>query len=376
MIRLCEYAAGLLLFIFFLLSRHQYYGEWLPNTFYVKVSMNENFWHRGIAYLFEFINSHIGGKFILAALFLHGILFRRTEKEWWCLSLFILGFFLIVIQSGGDWWPFTRHALPIYPLIVMLLGKFFARAFSQTQGKGWSLFTRMTIGLLLLVTIFSNMNSVLMSSRRFPKSIFTPDYNRAFQTYAHFYGLLLNKILLPGQTLALAPIPFVSYYYHGPVLDTLGLTDHHIAHRNMPLGGMTHSHEKGDGNYVLQMRPTLLRFFGHLDLYSMPLQYPKPSDVYFVSDGEILAHPDFEKLYEPLPLKVRNLYVMFWKLRGDIIKNISEEEINALYDETIGQVRHWPQDDFLELLYSHYNRIENTFFFKVYAQVRSLLSGL
>ena len=375
--RLAEYAMGMILFLFFLYSRYSYYGYLLPNTYYVKVSMNENFWHRGLAYLHEFISTHAGGKLLLGTVFLHGCLFRKASKEWWCLALFIALFFLIVIQSGGDWWPFSRHALPIYPLVVILMGNFFARMFNPAAlQRIWRWIIRSAALTLLSITIYTNMNGVLMSSRRFPQSVFTPDYNRAFQTYAKFYGNLLNRILEPQQTFALAPIPFVANYYKGYVLDTLGLTDRHIAHRKIALGGMTHSHEKGDGSYVLAMRPTLFRFFGHLDIYTKPMQYPKPSDVYFVTDREILANPEFKILYEPLAIKVRNLYVMFWKLKKESVKTLPENEINALYDDTIGKMQHWPQDDFLETFYRFYNSAENTFAFRVYQKVRAILSGL
>ena len=62
-----------------------------------------------------------------------------------------------------------------------------------------------------------------------------------------------------GESLAAAPIGAVSYYSGLTVIDMLGLTNEHIAHRTMPnMGEGWAGHEKYDGQYVLSRKPTYL----------------------------------------------------------------------------------------------------------------------
>ena len=71
------------------------------------------------------------------------------------------------------------------------------------------------------------------------------------------------------------PIGAVSYYSKLEVRDMLGLTDRHIARRNLSgLGRGWAGHEKHDGQYILRRRPTYL-LLGNVDVTEQPRDPPQ-----------------------------------------------------------------------------------------------------
>ena len=108
----------------------------------------------------------------------------------------------------------------------------------------------------------------------------------------------------PGTTIALATAGSVPYFASDMrYIDTLGLNDPVIAHRNpVPMLAMMQAlpgHFKGDGAYVLSRKP---------DVIVLYLVDGKPSRVpLLLTDAELLASPEFHECYRlivsevPLP---------------------------------------------------------------------------
>jgi hypothetical protein len=373
---LAAYAAPLLIYGFYLLSRHAFYGYFLPNTYYVKVGLNALFLRRGVAYLLTFINNNLGGFYVFTAVLLHGFFFRRKEKEWWLLFSVTLCLFATVILSGGDWWPFSRHALVSYPFAILLTNEFLRRLFESAASlrDGWRRLKRICGTFLIAFIAFTGVDSLLNTTRQFPASVFLPGYNRGFHLRAKFYGLLFKKLLLPHQFIALSPMPTVAHFYGGRVLDMLGLTDPKIAHRKLPMGIKTHSHEKGDGRYVLSMRPTIIIFKGDLYFLNAPGDYPLKKDLIFISDREIVDIPAFYRLYEPYSVKAGNTYVTFFKIKTSTFNDVPQEEIDDLYHTIKREMAPTPNEVALERLYQALTRIDGQPYFKFYRKLHSALS--
>lgn len=120
-----------LVFVPFLLWRHAYYGEWVPNTFFAKAG-GEPYPGRGLAYVQAFAQCYWA---LLPTLPLLGwFLLRRPDplapidpfvgrRPWRVLAAFALPYLAFVVWVGGDF-MFGRFVLPVLP--ALLLGFDFA----------------------------------------------------------------------------------------------------------------------------------------------------------------------------------------------------------------------------------------------------------
>ena len=124
--RILAYAAPLMLgYGPFLLWRYQYYGSWVPNTYYAK-SASEAWWSQGFYYLGLFFACYW-----LLALALplawwqvvqksnssHTIMSRRAA---FLLAAVPSAYLLWVARVGGDF-MFARFCLPVVPLLLLSL---------------------------------------------------------------------------------------------------------------------------------------------------------------------------------------------------------------------------------------------------------------
>jgi len=100
---------------------------------------------------------------------------------------------------------------------------------------------------------------------------------------------------LPADTyLAHSGAGVLAFYTDFKFLDTLGLTDAHIARRRVEGQGRgVAGHEKGDGWYVLSRQPSVVLFSGY------PISSLRP---HYKTDWELAASPDFLENYRPVRL--------------------------------------------------------------------------
>jgi arabinofuranosyltransferase len=100
--------------------RRDYYGAWLPNTFYAKVGV-PRLWMvlRGIQQSVEGVLGTVG----LPLLILVPIAWARSRApRIWSLAILIIVFGVaFVIAAGGDWMPGYRFLMPFLPWFALLL---------------------------------------------------------------------------------------------------------------------------------------------------------------------------------------------------------------------------------------------------------------
>jgi len=376
-LNLLEYSIGLIIFFFYLFSRWKYYGYLMPNTYYQKVGYNALFWHNGFEYLKEFINYNCGGILIFLLAIAYGLIFRR-DRFWWLFLMVTLTFLGIIVLSGGNYTPFWRYAVPCDPLLVFLMGDFLGGYFlfaSKIKGKWGSILKISAFFLFGLILIQSSIGIMLKS-----ECLNFPIGNRSFHTVAKFTGLMYKEILYPNQSISLNALPFVAYYYGGWVYDPLGLTDAHIAHLKVEMGHRVQSHEKGDGRYILGMRPTILRFEGNLDLVNPPnTDYPVPEKLYYRSDIDIANQMDFKRLYEPYNIFIpaAGQYMTFYKLRNEEIKSPAPQRMNEIYKDTIiknGRLAYTLDIKILRKTVFWASELSVTSFYRVYRTISGIIT--
>jgi hypothetical protein len=129
----------------YLFWRVWYYGQFLPNTFYVKTGLPTEFhaWDRGLTYLFSYLENeyYVPVIAVFAGLFL-------LKKETLLLSAILIVHTLYITYIGGDFYPFYRFFAVLAPLVSILCPGILL---FLTQGKKS---TRVGVASVLLLAVF------------------------------------------------------------------------------------------------------------------------------------------------------------------------------------------------------------------------------
>ena len=241
--------------------RRWYYGDWLPNTYYAKTGGGWAQIQRGLDYLRDYAADH-EGLLLLVGLALFVLLRRPAGMRLVAVGWFL--FWLAIAWLGGDGLPMYRFALAPLPLFAAL-----AAACVSDLGQPF-LATRKS-GIALAVVLgcawaYTHWSPPRLKSHygayQFQQQVEIPRWTQVGQWFA--------ASAPAGASIAVVPIGAVAYYSKLEVRDMLGLTDRHIARRNLSgLGRGWAGHEKHDGQYVLQRRPTYL-LLGNVDVTEQP----------------------------------------------------------------------------------------------------------
>ena len=245
-------------------ARWLYYGAWLPNTYYAKTGGGVRQLERGLTYLLDYAGDH-EGLVILCLVVVCVLLFGKMKERF--LALGAAGFWGMTVFVGGDGLPMYRFALPALPLLivleVILIGRAAAllRVGSTARRKSYA---GIAVAVLLLVTVHAvrPMMGQHYNLYRYQKKVEVPRWA--------WVGKWLAENAQDGETVACVPIGALGYYSGLTVFDMMGLTDAHIAHRKMPVMGKGWpGHEKRDGPYILEQKPTYL-LLGNIDVTAKP----------------------------------------------------------------------------------------------------------
>lgn len=238
-------AAGYLLHLAFRLA---YYGQWVPNTAYLKAAFRPerigggvDYLGAGLRYLYPWA---LGGG-------LGAVLGLRTPalRPLTLIQLAWLGAWLCyVLVIGGDHFPGHRH-------LVLPLG-LCASLMAQGLCVLWSRHPRLGRAAVALAW--------LCLPALWQLQWHDPDYRMGRRARWQWDGQALGRTVArgvaPAKPLwAVTAAGCIPYFSGLPALDMLGLNDHHIA-RQPPDPRMPLAHDHGDGDYVLRRAPDLITF--------------------------------------------------------------------------------------------------------------------
>ncbi|UCC21999.1 MAG: hypothetical protein JSW23_09360 [Planctomycetota bacterium] len=269
-------AVALVLSIHFL-WRYRFYGEWLPNTYYLKatgwpladrivVGIRQSFWTAVT----------LGLPALLAAM----VLLR--PKRWHFL---ILGCFTIAVAYqvyvGGDAWPLSRFVLPVSPGLFVLAAQGIDRtvAFFMKRNVITSRL-RIQVALTVLCVIATNAinwNHFFLLTR--PQT--AGDRRMNIRCV-----LAVEKIAEPDACVAVGYAGVFPYFSRRRCVDLFGKCDSHIARLPAHSEVRRAGHNKHDFNYSLTTyKPDVIL---HLSAPSIPecFQHYRPIIVE-VDDSEI-----------------------------------------------------------------------------------------
>jgi hypothetical protein len=278
------------IFIPYFLWRWAYYGYPLPNTVYAKsLGLHPRAFLEGGFYLYASIKE-AGGLFFLAV----PLVLAWTSPgpsllvRYWSLNLGLYALF--VILGGGDWMPLQRFLVHLLPALFLLVQAGFHRLLSLWPDH-WR-------KMVLLLLIGGQMGYFLgvSAEHRFIEGIgggpLVPRDNEMVR--------FLQRNVRPGDTIALTDAGYLAYRLplEVRVVDMVGLTDEHIAHRPVQLpGGLLGRGDafgKWDIDYVLAQRPRFVQV-------NIVAQTPEGKWVTNFTGTTLLVNdPRFQRTYRPV----------------------------------------------------------------------------
>jgi arabinofuranosyltransferase len=273
--------AGIGLFVLFpaaqMVFRLAYYGEWLPNTYVLKVA--------GFPVL-DRIRNGLGfiGPYLGSVSFVLLVVGVGLVREWRSWKLFLASFAVAAvgyqIWAGGDPWPYWRIMAPAMPLLSIV----FVYEMIRIAEAAGSLFRTRALrrGLLeVLAVILLSLTGWIALSARFVPEVFM----RRLPYHVEYHKAMVDTALALDQTTSEDAVVgviwagIIPYYTERKAIDFLGKTDKHIARLPPYLVGAfsrdgmfsVPGHNKHDLNYSIQvLLPTYVQDFrwGPQDLWS------------------------------------------------------------------------------------------------------------
>jgi len=223
-----------------LLFRVTYYGDWLPNTYYLKVSGRTGLAVKGLGHAKAFAASY-GCAFVLA-----GVAFWRTRRrDIRLLGILVALGFLRLLVVGPDMFGGFRFLAPYVPLVLVT-----AACGAHMLAERSRPAALVAATALLVTTAWP----VGVSGRQSFDGLVSGNGMPGTNTVT---GVLINRHTRPDTRIVVFAAGCVSYFGRRESLDLLGKTDRHVAHLPAVESGAT-GHNRFDINWTLKDRPDLV----------------------------------------------------------------------------------------------------------------------
>lgn len=258
------------------LARFLYYGDWLPNTYYLKVE-GWNTTLRLLRGIYAFIQFAYFHNWVLFLLPLTLFIFRRDWKVT-LMMLLLVGQIAYSIYVGGDAWEnhgganrYIGIAMPLYFIgfswAAVELLKRAANSFNFKQKNlvdyGWR-----AVYLVLFAFSLLTFNALLGDWKSIERWNLTrrPDYVAGNDRNLQI-AIALESVTKPGASVAVVGAGTIPYLLPDRyAIDILGKADPYIAHQNVrtPMGipdipNMRPGHMKWDYAYTIgELKPDVI----------------------------------------------------------------------------------------------------------------------
>jgi arabinofuranosyltransferase len=244
--------------------RLRYYGEWLPNTFYVKVNKVE-YVERGWPFFMSFVRDslfYVWGPVVLAALF-----FRHLISI--CIIAYSALYIAYTVWVGGDWmgYRFYHHLLPLlsFPLAQVVARGIHELETHRPMGTRRALAVparsalMMACAIAMAVVVGATAYKTYGEGRATRLTMGELDNYEEMDTpeeWAIETGRGIDAVLQPGEAASATFAGFTALYTDHTVIDSLGLSDKYVARLPAIRGGP--GHEKFAPTEYLVSRYVLL----------------------------------------------------------------------------------------------------------------------
>ena len=241
--------------------RYRYYGQLLPNTFYLKLGGPIDAWERGLRYLHGFMNERAWVPLLALAA---GLSIRIPAVR--ALLLYNLLHALYVVYVGGDFFAGHRFFVPEIPQLALLSAvgaaalwdlanrPRVAQELRRVNVSSDHLLGAMLVGgVCLLASVFQR--GLALGPLRGEVRTWGDDLSRQTRLFKW-----LGQQAPVGSTIATSLIGHTGFYSSLRVIDMYGVIDPTVATRHVPnFGKGKAGHEKmADPESVLAKRPTFV----------------------------------------------------------------------------------------------------------------------
>ena len=258
-----------------LVFRLSYYGEWLPNTFYAKTGFDGRLLSRGLSDLVGFLLVSL--PLVVGAACVD---WRRRWKRLWPLPVSLLLYWLYLITVGGDWMVY-RLQITILPVLAVMASLGWTRVLARINKRALR-----GIIVAALITIIA-VGGLLFAE---PRIVFSD--RRHYNQHLHNTADYLERYSAADSLIALTSSGAIPFLIDRPILDLVGIADHHIAHDGLSLTGLgMPGHERYDNDYALAREP---------DWFVLN---PYPAEVRLgirpalIHEADLLRRPEFWREY-------------------------------------------------------------------------------
>ena len=306
-----------------LLFQHGYYGEWLPNTYTLKLTGMPL--HYRIIDGIRFITPFLISMLIVFACVAADMIRGHNRKKVLACSI-VVAAIAYNIYIGGDIWPYYRITAPVMPLLIalfvisMMRTMGLAKLHQAISNRDTPLVNINKMRLRRTVTAMVMFLGMLAANHQFLWELSLTQ--RAFLAWYHQHhtnaAIMLDSILKDEATVGITAAGIIPYYTDKVAVDFLGKMDKHVARLPPDMTGLatlhdTHStpgHNKYDLEYsIKQLQPTYISLFrwGGQDLTEWVMQNYVQVKAYGNIDLYLLKespHVNWQKLEWPIMTEV------------------------------------------------------------------------
>jgi hypothetical protein len=272
--------------------RVAYYGDWLPNTYYLKVAGRAGLFTSGLGYLKGFFAAY-PALIVLAV----GAAITAADRR---LRVILASMALVplhVMAIGQDMFQHHRFLAPVLPVLIV------------AGVSGIAVVTDRRAAKMLAVVLF--VSTVMVSGINGPKSLILASNNGVMEQSA-VAGVLISRNTRPETTLLVAAAGTVGYFSHRTAFDMLGKVDREIGHLPPRSAGFV-GHDHYDVDRSLAHSPDIVV---SIVSNSRAQQAADPASALNLTSREyrfsdaLLTNASFVRRYLPHPIPIP--YLLKW----------------------------------------------------------------
>lgn len=232
--------------------RVTYYGDWFPNTYYLKVAGRGGLMALGAAHVKKFAATYTVALVCTGAAYV-----ASTDLKVRVLAALVGLGVARVLLVGPDIFPGFRFLAPYVPVLIVVSAVVIARLTDRNMAA-----RLVMAAVLALSTVFS----AGVSGRESFADLISTQADPQANTVA---GVMLKQTALKDSTVLVAAAGCLPYFSHLPSLDLLGKNDRHVARVAPATAGRT-GVNRFDVDWSLRTRPDFVAGLVRQELASQP----------------------------------------------------------------------------------------------------------
>ncbi|MEX2245317.1 MAG: hypothetical protein WEC75_01405 [Dehalococcoidia bacterium] len=302
LLRIVAWAAGFLaLYVPYFAWRWTAYGWLFPNTFYAKVGTDADQFERGLRYLALFAQEYAAWLLLIVPVAIALTCIRRRPAAYVLAMAVAWGAYVVYV--GGDSLVRFRFFAPVLPLFYALV---VASAGALVQSvRIEPAPPRRAVEAAVALGLAGTAAFTLYASIGGAEHLGIVGERHAVADRVEIGRWLRDNV--PDDTVvAVIPAGAIPYESRLPTIDMLGISDEHIAHRDVQLGGLAAGHEKYDSEYVLDQAPDIIILFdGLADEPRMRAGYAVLENVIIPAAVDMVTNERLWREYDTRSVEIR-----------------------------------------------------------------------